>query len=79
MQEHEILDEQLFVILNDLLPEIRRRAAAEAIFELEIPDGRDLTGAVRFYKVRSIEDGFLVPDTMLKVICDLDTVEQWRV
>lgn len=79
IQEHEIVDEQLFVILNDLLPEIRRRAAAEAIFELEIPDGRDLAGAVRFYKVRSIEDGFLVPDTMLKVICDLDTVEQWRV
>jgi hypothetical protein len=78
IQEHEIVDEQLFVILNDLLPEIRARAAAEAIFELEIPHGRDLTGAVRFYKVRSIEDGFVVPDTMLKVICDLDTVEQWR-
>ena len=80
IQEHEIVDEQLFVILNDLLPEIRRRAAAEAIFE--IGDSRPagtLTGAVRFYKVRSIEDGFLVPDTMLKVICDLDTVEQWRV
>lgn len=79
MQEHEIIDEQLFAILNDLLPEIRRHGAAEPIFELEIPAGRDLTGAVRFYKVRSIEDGFLVPDTMLKVICDLDTVEQWRV
>lgn len=79
IQEHEIVDEQLFVILNDLLPDIRRRAAEEPIFELEIPDGRDLTGAVRFYKIRSIEDGFLVPETMLKVICDLDTVEQWRV
>jgi hypothetical protein len=79
IQEHEIVDEQLFAILNDLLPDIRRRAAAEAIFELEIPPGRDLSGAVRFYKVRAIEDGFLVPDTMLKEICDLDTVEQWRV
>lgn len=79
IQEHEIIDEQLFAIMNDLLPEIRRGAAAEPIFELEIPDGRDLTGAVRFYKVRSIEDGFLVPDPMLKVICDLDSVEQWRV
>jgi hypothetical protein len=68
-----------FLILNDLLPEIRRRATTEPIFELEIPDGRGLTGTVRFYKVRSIEDGFLVPETMLKVICDLDTVEQWRV
>jgi hypothetical protein len=63
IQERGIVDEQLFVILNDLLPEIRRRAAAEAIFELEIPDGRSLTGAVRFYRIRSIEDGVLVPET----------------
>ena len=79
IQEHEIVDEQLFAVLNDLLPQIRHQAATAAIFELEIPQGRDLTGAVRFYKVRAIEDGFLVPDTMLKVICDLDTIEQWRV
>jgi hypothetical protein len=79
IQEHEIVDEQLFTILNDLLPDIRRRAAAESTFEMEIPPGRDLSGAVRFYKVRAIEGGFLVPDTMLKEICDLDTVEQWRV
>ena len=78
IQEHEIVDEQLFAILNDLLPDIRRRAAIDSIFELEIPANRDLTGAVRFYKVRSIEDGFLVPDTMLKEICDLDSAEQWR-
>ncbi len=79
IQEQEIVDEQLFTILNDLLPEIRLRAEAEAIFQLAIPEGKGLTGAVRFYKIRSIEDGFLVPDTMLKVICPLDTVEQWRV
>jgi hypothetical protein len=79
IQEHEIVDEQLFDILNDILPDIRLRAAAESIFEVAIPDGRELTGAVRFYRIRSIEGGFLVPDTMLKVICDLDTVEQWRV
>lgn len=79
IQEHEIVDEQLFAILHDLLPEIRRHAATEEVFEIEIPSGQSLTGAVRFYKVRSIEAGFLVPDTMLKVICDLDTVEQWRV
>ena len=79
IQEHEIVDEQLFVILNDLLQEIRRHASAEAIFEIEIPPGRGLSGAVRFYKVRSIDDGFLVPDNMLKSIWDLETIEQWRV
>lgn len=79
IQEHEIVDEQLFAILRDLLPEIRRCAAAESIFELTIPDGKGLTGVARFFKIRSLEDGFLVPDTMLKNICGLDTVEQWRV
>ncbi len=79
MQEHEIIDEQLFVILHDLLPEIRRRAETQDFFQAEIPADKPLQGAVRFYRVRSIEEGFLVPDTILKVICDLDTIEQWRV
>ena len=79
MQEHEIVYEQLFVILSDLLPEIRRDAETEAIFQVELPPDRSLRGAVRFYKVRSIEEGFLVPDTILRAICDLDTIEQWRV
>jgi len=79
MQEHEIIDEQLFVILHDLLPDIRSCAQTQDFFQVEIPADRPLQGAVRFYKVRSIEDGFLVPDTILKVICDLDTIEQWRV
>ena len=77
-QEHEIIDEQLFLILRDLLPEIRHRAETQHFFQIEIPPDKPLQGAVRFYKVRSIDEGFLVPDTLLKVICDLDTLEQWR-
>lgn len=79
MQEQGIVDEQLVLILNDLLPEIRRRAGASPTFGLELPPEGGLTGAVRFWQVRSIEGGFLVPETMLKVICDLDRAEQWRV
>jgi len=79
IQEQEIVDEQLFVILTELLPEMRGHAGLEDIFQIEIPEGKSLTGAVRFYKVRSIEDGFLVPDTIIKVICDLATIEQWRI
>lgn len=79
MQEQEIIDEQLFVILQDLLPEIRRCAQTQDCFQLKIPADKPLQGMVRFYKVRSIEESFLVPDTFLKVICDVDTIEQWRV
>ena len=79
MQEHEIVDEQLFVLLNELLPEIRTQAQTQSLFQVQIPTDKSLQGEVRFYKVRSIEEGFLAPDTILKVITDLDTVEQWRV
>jgi hypothetical protein len=78
LQEHEITDEQLFVILQDLLPELRNCAKTQDFFQIEIPADQPLQGVVRFYKVRSIEEGFLVPDTILKVVCDLDTIEQWR-
>ena len=79
LQEHEIIDEQLFLILRDLLPEIRHWAETQDFFQIELPDDKPLRGTVRFYRVRFIEEGFLVPDTLLKVICDLDTIEQWRV
>lgn len=78
MQEHNIIDEQLFVILNDLLPDIQNHASSENVFQIEIPANRPLQGAVRFYPVRSVEEGFLVPDTILKTIYDLDSIEQWR-
>lgn len=78
-QEHEIIDEQLFAILGDLLPEIKDHARNETIFVLQIPPDKPLQGAVQFYRVLSIEEGFLAPDTFLKVIADLDAIEQWRV
>ena len=79
MQEHEIIDEELFVILNESLPEIRNQAKMRSVFEVPIPADKPLQGEVRFYKVRSVEEGFLAPEPLLKVITDLDTVEQWRV
>jgi hypothetical protein len=79
MQEHEIIDEQLFLVLQELLPEIKRQAQAQDEFRIAIPDDRPLEGIVTFYKVRSVEEGFLVPETILKTICDLDRIEQWRV
>jgi hypothetical protein len=79
MQEHEIIDEQLFSMLRTLLPSIRMNSHRQSVFEVVLPTDGALPGTVRFYKIRSIEEGFLVPDTLLKTICDLDTIEQWRV
>ena len=78
LQEHEIVNEELLAALAGLLPEIRRAGAAQSGFQIEIPTGKSLRGFVRFHFVRSIEEGFLVPDSILRTICDLDTIEQWR-
>lgn len=78
MQEHEIVDEQLFLILNELLLELRTLATSESVFQIDIPAGKTLSGAVRFCRVLLVEEGFSAPDTALKQICDLDSIEQWR-
>jgi hypothetical protein len=78
VHEQEIVDEQLLVILRSLLPQIREKASSNVGFHLQIPDGRDVQGAFLFFKVSGIEEGFLVPETELKKVCDLNTIEQWR-
>ncbi len=75
-QGHDIIEEQLLVILNDMLPEIRLKAAAGDGMSLSIPS---LSGAALFNKISSIEAGFIVPETELKVVRELNTIEQWRV
>lgn len=78
MREHEIVYEELLGILNELLPELRQRAQNHEFFKVSIPANKPLHGFVRFHRIRSLEEGYLVPDTMLKIICDLDDVELWR-
>jgi hypothetical protein len=78
MQEHEIVYEELFNILNELLHELRQRAQNHEFFEVSIPANKPLQGVVRFYRIRALEEGYLVPDSMLKIICDLDGLELWR-
>lgn len=78
MHEQEIVEEQTLVILRSLLPQIREKASANAGFHLHIPDGRDVKGAFLFFRVSAVEQGFLVPETELEIVCDLNTIEQWH-
>jgi hypothetical protein len=77
-QEHQIIDEELLEILNALLPAIRCEAAKKEAFQCPIPANRGLRGAFSFYKILSVEDGFLAPDLELNVIRELNTINQWR-
>jgi hypothetical protein len=78
LQEQEIIKEEWFAVLGDLLPEIRQKAELRHGFEIEIPPGRSLRGSIRFHFVYSTEESLFVPEDALGTICDLDTIEQWR-
>jgi uncharacterized protein YukE len=74
----EIIDEQLLIILQGILPQIREKAAENTNFQVEIPTRSDVRGSVEFYPVVGIEHGFHVPDTELKVIHELKAADKWR-
>jgi hypothetical protein len=78
-QEHELVEQQALELLKSLLPEIRNKSVGVDGFRLQIPPGHDLCGAFVFFKVLRIEDGFLAPETDIKFVRDLNTLEQWKV
>lgn len=79
VQGHEIIEEQLLLILRCLLPDIQHNAVTMKHFSIAIPSEKELQGEVMFDRVSLIEDGFLVPDSELRVVRELNRIEQWRV
>lgn len=78
LHEQEILEEQALRILREFSAEIRNKAAGSNGFHFSIPPGRELAGAFLFNRVFAIEDGFLAPETELKTVRELNSIEQWR-
>ena len=74
----EIVEKELMAILNGLLPEIRGQAAAKTEFSLLIPAGQTLRGAALFNRLSLVEEGFFAPETELRFVRELNTIEQWR-
>jgi hypothetical protein len=77
--EQEIVSEQLLKVLRGLLPQIRENASANEGFSLNLPSGNEIKGGFLFFKVCGIEEGFRAPETELKVIRELNVIDQWRV
>lgn len=78
-QEHQILDEQVLTAIKSLDAEIRDNMDKPS-FQLPIPEnqGHEIGGVFQFYKVMAIEEGFRVPPGELKMLCELDRIDQWR-
>ena len=78
-QEQEIVEQQSLELLKVLLPEIREKSFGVEGFRLQIPSGNDLRGTFVFFKVLRIEEGFLAPEPEIRIVRDLNTLEQWKV
>jgi hypothetical protein len=74
----ELVDDELLVVLGGLLPLIRQNASQADGFSLALPPGQTLRGAALFNRVSLVEDGFLAPDTELRVVRELNMLQQWR-
>lgn len=78
LQAQDIISQSLIDLLNRENTGLLATHAPEDFFEVRLPKDMELNGVLRFFRVRGIEHGFKVPDNQLKLIVDLDTVEQWR-
>jgi len=76
-QDQQIVDEQLLAVVRTLDAEIQSHLGREA-FQISIPPSQPLSGLIRFYRVRAIEEGFQVPRNELKMLCELSRIDQWR-
>jgi len=78
VQEQEIVEEEILLLLNGLVHEIRERARTVDEFAIQIPEAASLEGELLFYRVLLTEEGYRVPDSELKAPCELSMAEQWR-
>ena len=76
--EHELVEEQLSVILERMLPEIKHEAAAGIGFHLQIPAGSGLLGDLLFHRIHAIDEGYLAPEIEIRVVRELHNIDQWR-
>lgn len=77
MQEQQIVDQQLLEALEDLAGDIRGNIDQPA-FALMIPDSVLVGGVFKFYRVITIETGLTVPRNELRMLCELERIDQWR-
>jgi hypothetical protein len=78
MQEQEIIDEELDRIVLTILPAIQELATKGEPFRIAIPPGHSLEGSISFLPIHEVEQGFRVPNSLLKSVVKLSEAEEWR-
>ncbi|MCI0591000.1 MAG: hypothetical protein L0Y67_05265 [Gammaproteobacteria bacterium] len=76
---NEIVEEQLLITLTTHLRAIRKKASTKnESFEFTLPDSGGIQGHLLFFPVCGIEEGFNAPETQLRIVHELDVIDQWR-
>jgi hypothetical protein len=77
VEEQRLIDEQLLSALAGLSDEIRANLHRPS-FALAMPPGLATAGYFGFHRIVSVEPGFEVPGGELRVIHELERIDQWR-
>jgi hypothetical protein len=77
LHEQQVVDRQLLESLGSLTDVIRATLDRPS-FELPIPDTASVSGTFKFYRVIDVETGLTVPRNELRMLCELERVDQWR-
>lgn len=78
VQEQEILERELMAALKENLEAIQKLGLGKEDFDFDLSGHGGLDGHLKFFSVIGIEDGFLAPETEIKLVRDLRTIDQWR-
>ncbi len=77
-QEQQNVDEELLIELQTLRSEMLSRLDCPA-FALPIPEDATVAGVFKFYRILSVEEGLQAPRSEMRVLFDLEGLDQWRI
>jgi hypothetical protein len=78
MQEQEIIGDEIDRIVLSILPKVQEQAQEGKPFRIAIPEGHSLSGSITFLRIHEVEDGFSVPESLLKTVIPVSKADEWR-
>lgn len=79
LQGQEIVDEELARVLEGASTAIEAELCTSDDFEIALLAGQSLQGAIRVCKILEVEHGFGAPETAMRIVTEMEALEQWRV
>ncbi|MBX3743224.1 MAG: hypothetical protein KF712_19725 [Akkermansiaceae bacterium] len=78
IQEHRVAEEKILESLSARLPEIVEKAGKGRTFHLPFPNANCSQDMIAFHRILAVDEGFFAPAGILRVIHEIEEVEQWR-